>query len=272
MQELRELLLGGPGDPALDLAALQIATIEYPELDPGSFLELLDSYARELGERMRPDADGEEFIHTTNEFLFEELGFQGNQQEYYHPANSCLNEVLTKRVGIPITLSVVYMEVTRRLGRTVHGIGLPGHFIVQYDDAQISAFIDPFHAGRLMFETECFDLAREITGLDISADPDILRPVSKRQILVRMLNNLRSVYFQRQEPLKAIEVLSLLIEADPGSPDEYKQRGVCLAQVQRFSQARSDLEMYLRLSPDAPDREPVSQQIQRIDKYLAALP
>ena len=116
MQELRELLLGGPGDPALDLAALQIATIEYAELDPGSFLELLDSYARELGERVRPDADGEEFIHTTNEFLFEELGFQGNQQEYYHPANSCLNEVLTKRVGIPITLSVVYMEVARALG------------------------------------------------------------------------------------------------------------------------------------------------------------
>ena len=87
-----------------------------------------------------------------------------------------------------------------------------------------------------------------------------------------MLNNLRSVYFQRQEPLKAIEVLSLLIEADPGSPDEYKQRGVCLAQVQRFKQARADLEMYLRLSPDAPDRDPVSQQIQRIDKYLAALP
>ena len=272
MQELRELLLGGPGDPGLDLAALQIATIEYPELDPGSFLELLDSYARELSERISPDSDGEEFIHTTNEFLFEELGFQGNQNEYYHPANSCLNEVLTKRVGIPITLSVVYMEVARRLGRTVHGIGLPGHFIVQYDDPQISAFIDPFHAGRLMFETECFDLAREITGLDISKDQNILRPVTKRQILVRMLNNLRSVYFQRQEPLKAIEVLSLLIEADPGSPDEYKQRGVCLAQVQRFKQARTDLEMYLRLSPDAPDRDPVSQQIRRIDTYLAALP
>lgn len=271
MQELRELLSGGPGDPGLDLAALQIATVEYPELFPGSFLELLDSYARELSERISPDADGEEFIHTMNEYLFEELGFQGNQQEYYHPANSCLNEVLTKRVGIPITLSVVYMEVGRRLGRTIHGIGLPGHFIVQYEDAHISAFIDPFHAGRLMFENECFDLAREITGLDVSADPGVLKPVSKRQILVRMLNNLRSVYFQRQEPLKAVEVLSLLIEADPGSPDEYKQRGVCLAQAQRFSQARADLEMYLRLSPDAPDREPVSQQILRIDTYLSAL-
>lgn len=271
MRELRELLTGGPGAPALDLAALQIATIEYPELDPGSFVELLDSYARELGERIAPDAGGEEFIHTTNAYLFEELGFQGNQQEYYHPANSCLNEVLTRRVGIPITLSVVYMEVARRLGRTVHGIGLPGHFIVQYEDEQISAFIDPFHAGRLMFETECFDLAREITGLDISSDPTVLKPAGKRQILIRMLNNLRSVYLQRSEPKKAIEVLSLLIQADPGSPGEYKQRGVCLAQTQKFQQARADFEMYLRLSPHAPDRDPVSQQIQRIDTYLSAL-
>jgi regulator of sirC expression with transglutaminase-like and TPR domain len=271
MQELRELLSDGPGDPGLDLAALQIARIEYPEISPEPFLELLDSYARELGERLSQTADGEEFIHTMNEYLFEELGFQGNQHDYYHPGNSCLNEVLTKRVGIPISLSVVYMEIARRLGRTVHGIGLPGHFIVQYEDEHVTAFIDPFHAGRLMSDTECFELAQEITGLDVSADPTVLKPVSKRQILLRMLNNLRSVYFQRREPLRAIEVLGLLIEADPGSPEEYKQRGVCLAQVQRFEEARQSLESYLRLSPEAPDRDPVSQQIERINRYLAAL-
>lgn len=270
MQELRELLQGGPGDPDLDLAVLQIATIEYPELSAESFLEVLDSYGRELKERLTPDADGEEFIHTMNQYMFEELCFQGNQAEYYHPANSCLNEVLIKRVGIPISLSVVYMEIARRVGRTVHGIGLPGHFLVQYEDAEVTAFIDPFHSGRLLFETECFDLAKEITGLDVSNDPNVLQPVSKRHILVRMLNNLRSVYFQRHESLKAIDVLTLLIEADPGSPDEYKQRGVCLAQLHRFEEARSDLEMYLRLSPDAPDRGPVSQQIHRITRYLAA--
>ena len=179
--------------------------------------------------------------------------------------------MLTKRVGIPISLSVVYMEIARRLGRTVHGIGLPGHFIVQYEDDLMTAFVDPFHAGRLMFDTECFDLAREITGLDVSADPAVLKPVSKRQILVRMLNNLRSVYFQRREPAKAVQVLGLLIEADPGSAEEYKQRGICLAQVHRFEEARQDLKTYLRLSPGAPDREPVRKQIERINQYLAAL-
>jgi regulator of sirC expression with transglutaminase-like and TPR domain len=271
MHELRELLRGGPEDAGLDLAALQIGTIEYPEVAPGHFVDILDSYGRELGERISAEADGEEFIHAMNEYMFEELGFQGNQDEYYHPANSCLNEVLTKRVGIPITLSVVYMEIARRAGRTVHGIGLPGHFIVQYEDSEVTAFIDPYHSGRLMFDTECYELAHEITGLDVSTDPNVLRPVSKRQILVRMLNNLRSVYFQRQQPIKAIEVLSLLIEADPQSADEYKQRGVCLAQVSRFEQARSDLQMYLALAPDAADRQPVEQQIERITRYLAAL-
>jgi regulator of sirC expression with transglutaminase-like and TPR domain len=270
MHELRELLQGGPGDPGLDVAALQIATIEFPHIATSTFVDILDSYGRELTERVSPTADGEEFIHTMNDYMFEELGFQGNQEDYYHPANSCLNEVLTKRVGIPITLSVVYIEIARRAGRTVHGIGLPGHFIVQYEDSEITAFIDPFHGGRLMFDTECHELAHEITGLDISQDPTALQPVSKRHILIRMLNNLRSVYFQRQQPLKAIEVLSLLIEADPGSPDEYKQRGVCLAQVSRFAQARADLEMYLKLSPDAPDRDPVHQQIERITRYLSA--
>lgn len=271
MRELRELLLGSRRDLDLDLAALQIATIEHPEISPGGFLEVLNSYARELGQRLSPGAGGEEFIHTMNDYLFEELGFQGNQQEYYHPGNSCLNEVLTKRVGIPISLSVVYIEIARRLGRTVYGIGLPGHFIVQYEDDLMTAFIDPFHAGRMLFDTECFDLAQEITGLDVSTDPTVLKPVSKRQILVRMLNNLRSVYFQRREPSKAIQVLGLLIEADPGSAEEYKQRGICLAQVHRFEEARRDLKAYLRLSPEAPDREPVRKQIERINQYLAAL-
>ena len=165
------MLQGGPGDPGLDLAALQIATIEYPELAPGSFLELLDSYARELGERVRPDADGEEFIHTTNEYLFEELGFQGNQQEYYHPANSCLNEVLTKRVGIPITCPSFTWRSRAAWVVPFTVSDSPDTSSSSTKIRRSHAFIDPFHAGRLMFESECFDLAREITGLDISADP-----------------------------------------------------------------------------------------------------
>jgi regulator of sirC expression with transglutaminase-like and TPR domain len=271
VRELRELLVGESEEVPLDVAALQLASIEYPNESPEPFLLLLDSHAREIEERLRDDTPGELFIQTLNEYLFAELGFRGNSDDYYNPANSCLNEVLTTRTGIPITLSLVYMEISRRLDRTVLGIGLPGHFIVQYYDDVFTAFVDPFNRGRILFDVECYALAREVTGVDISRNPDVLRPVSKRHIVIRMLNNLRAAYFRRQNPAKAVEVLNLLIEAMPDSPEEYKQRGVCYARQQQFKSARRDLEAYLRLAPDAPDRDQIETQLARITEWLSAL-
>jgi regulator of sirC expression with transglutaminase-like and TPR domain len=271
VRELRELLTGESEHVPLDIAALQLASIEYPEISTEAFLQLLDSHAREVKERISEDTPGPEFIQTLNDYLFNELGFHGNSDDYYNPANSCLNEVLANRTGIPITLSLVYMEVSRRLDRTVFGIGLPGHFVVQYYDDDFTAFIDPFNNGRVLFDVECYMLAKEVTGVDVSRNPDVLRPVSKRHIVVRMLNNLRAAYFRRQNPAKAIEVLNLLIEAMPESAEEYKQRGICLAQRQQFKAARRDLETYLRLAPNAPDRDQIRAQLTRISGWLSAL-
>ena len=271
VRELRELLVGDSEHVPLDVAALQLATIEYPELSIDPFLVLLDSHARELSERIDDGTSGEEFVHLLNNYLFRELGFQGNISDYYNPANSCLNEVLANRTGIPITLSLVYMEISRRLDRVVLGIGLPGHFLVQYYDGDFDAFIDPFHGGRILFPSECYDLAREVTGVDVSRNPDALRPVSKRHIIIRMLNNLRAAYFRTQNAPKAVEVLNLLIEAMPDSADEYRQRGLCLAQMQHLKAARRDLEAYLMLAPDAPDRREVETQIAQIRSWLSAL-
>ncbi len=271
MHQLRELLRGDTDHTPLDVAALQLATIEYPEVSVEPFLTLLDSYAAEVAERIPRDAGGEEFVQILNEYLFDELGFLGNTEDYYTPANSCLNEVLTKRVGIPITLCLVYIEISRRLGRTVTGIGLPGHFLVHIEDGTFSAYIDPFHAGRVLYEDECYDLAREITGLDLSNDSQALQPVSNRHILVRMLNNLRAVYYRQQNPGKAVQVLDLLIEAMPESAEEYKQRGICLAQMEQLVEARADLETYLRLAPDAADRENIQSHVDRIQKILSSV-
>ncbi len=271
MRELRELLTGESEQVPLDVAAFQLATIEYPEVPVESFLLLLDSHAREVKERITGNTSGAAFIQTLNEYLFEELGFRGNAADYYNPANSCLNEVLASRTGIPITLSLVYMEIGRRLDRTVLGIGLPGHFVVQYYDNEFTAFIDPFHGGRILFDAECFGLAKEVTGVDVSRNPDVLRPVSKRHILIRMLDNLRAAYFRLQSPSKAIQVLDLLIEAMPDSPEEYKQRGICLAQQQQFKAANRDLKTYVKLAPDAPDREQIEAQIAHITSWLSAL-
>ncbi len=266
-----ELLSGRSDALDLDRAALELATIEYPQLDIGAFLQLLDSYAVELAGRLREGSLGFQFVAETNHYLFSELGFTGNAKNYYDPRNSCLNEVLTARTGIPITLSLIYMEIARRLAKPVYGVGLPGHFVVQYDDGEFSSFIDPFHGGSLLSSAECFDLARRSSGEQIPDDPKFLARVDKRHIIQRMINNLRSVYFFRRAFAKALKVLDLLIEANPQSADEYKQRSVVHLEMKNYMAARGDLERYLMLAPDAPDREQMEKQLRGLRHYIARL-
>src|SRR5690349_9591355 len=154
---------------------------------------------------------------------------------------------MASRTGIPITLSLVYIEIARRLAKPVYGIGLPGHFIVQYQDGQYSAFIDPFHSGTLLTAEECFELARCSSGEQFPDDPKLLARSGKQQIIHRMINNLRAVYFFRRAHSKALKVLDLLLAAHPDSADEYKQRSVVHLEMKNYAAARSDLERYLAL-------------------------
>jgi regulator of sirC expression with transglutaminase-like and TPR domain len=271
VQELVELLAGRAGDVELDRAALQLAAVEYPDLDPASFLAILDSYAVELAGRLPDGCGGKEFVAAANEYLFEELGFTGNAKNYYDPRNSCLNEVLATRTGIPITLSLVYMEIARRLAKPVFGIGLPGHFLVQYDDGGFSTFIDPFHGGTLLAPAECFELARRSSGEQFPDDPSLLARASKQQILRRMINNLRTVYFTRRAYSKALKVLDLLVASNPESADEYKQRSVILLEMKNYRAARNDLERYLKLAPESADREQMQKQLRALKLYIAAM-
>jgi len=189
VKDLLELLVRHNEDIPLDVAALELATIEFPDLEVEPWIALLDSYANELGERVSEGDDGLAYIEKTNSYLFEELGFRGNDGDYYSPLNSCLNQVLMERTGLPITLSLVYMEIARRLSRPIHGIGMPGHFLVQYDDGEFRRYIAPFYHGRMMGPGECLDLGSRVTGMDLSENWQVLEPVSKRQMALRMLNN-----------------------------------------------------------------------------------
>ncbi len=258
---------------ALDLPALEIAAIERPGLDPTPYLAMLDRIASELDTRLgrQAAADGPKYVRIANEYLFGELGFRGNDSEYYNPGNSCLDVVLDKRTGIPITLSAVYLEVARRLGRPIFGIGLPGHFVVQYNDGDYSTYIDPFHAGKLLTEDDCGQLAQKITGVDLAAEPSTLAPVSTRYILVRMLNNLRSAYFRVKQYAKAAAVMDLLVEAFPANADYYKTRGVARLHLREFGAAKSDLENYLHRSPNAEDRAEITRQLEAIHRWLGRL-
>jgi regulator of sirC expression with transglutaminase-like and TPR domain len=271
VHELVELLAGRNTDLELDCAALELAAIEFPELDAGPFLAILDSYAVELAGRLPDPCGGPQFVAAANEYLFGELGFAGNATNYYDPRNSCLNEVLASRTGIPITLSLVYMEIARRLAKPVYGIGLPGHFLVQYDDWCFTSFIDPFHGGALLTAAQCYELARQSSGEQFPDDPALLARVNKQQILRRMINNLRSVYFVRRAYGKALKVLDLLLAADPESADEYKQRSVVLLGMKDYAGARNDLEKYLALAPDCPDRAEMEKQLQAIKRYIVGM-
>jgi len=228
-QSLLDLLARRPSRIELDRAALEIARIEYPDLDADACINELDHHALAIAERARDLSDGQSFVETANEYLFVEAGFRGNEEDYYNPENSCLNRVLETKRGIPITLSLIYIEIARRLSKQVSGVGLPGHFIVRYDDPAYSAFIDPFHGGAILDQAQCCEL-----GQVESLDHGMLDPVDRRHIAMRMINNLRGIYFGRREPAKALQVLDLLIKAVPESADEHKQRAVALLQQHRM--------------------------------------
>lgn len=188
----------------LDQAALELAFVEFPGLDPAPCLATLDRWAVEIGARLPASADGLEYVSQANRFLFEQIGLRGDRTEYYHPRNSCLNHVLDGRVGLPITLAVVYMEIARRLGRPVSGIGLPGHFVAKYDDGAFCAYVDVFESGRMM----------------IGADAPIGFPsLTKRQILIRMLSNLRNAYQRRNDLYKLMKIIRLLLSAGLVAPE-----------------------------------------------------
>jgi len=259
---LLELLEDETRPGRLDRAALDIATIQFPDLAPEPFLDQLNDLASRLGDRLHNFNDGRDFVETTERYLFGELGFRGNEDNFFDPLNSCLNQVLERRTGLPITLSVLYMEVARRLHMPVFGIGLPNRFVIQYDDGNYSTFIDPFQGGRTITPRECFALA----GSKV-ADPALLQRVTKKQIVMRMLQNLRNVYVRSRDYTRAVATLDLLIAGAPDLPEWYRARGSLLMEMHRGEAARRDFERYLTLDPKASDRDDIAAQM----RWLARL-
>lgn len=271
MQRLLDALRDDRSKVALDVAALEIASIEFPGLNADTASFRLDNLAEQVKSHVSSNASGIEYIKGCNELLFDILQFRGNEEDYYDPRNSCLNSVLMRRLGIPISLSLVYMEVARRLGRPVYGVGLPGHFIVAYEDSETRYWLDPFHRGRILSFADCCALAKERAGVDMRANPAVLSPVTKRQILVRILSNLKAIYLQGEALDKARQVLDLLIQAMPEYAEEYRHRGLVHLKQLNHRAAKADLEAYLRLEPNSPEREQVKKQLVLIERWKAGL-
>jgi regulator of sirC expression with transglutaminase-like and TPR domain len=264
-EALIDLLAGRPSSLELDRAALELAKIEYPDLDPQWSIGEIDRHAFVIAERTGDLSDGPKFIETVRTYLFGECGFRGNADDYYHPDNSCINRVLETRQGIPITLSVIYLEVARRLAMPVAGVGLPGHFLVRYDSSDFSAIIDPFHGGVIVDEEQCRALAQ--TEM---LEPDFFSAVDSRHIIFRMIYNLRGIYLSRRDAPKALPILDLLIAANPDSPDEHKQKGVVLLMERRLLESFAEFKRYLTLFPAAPDREQIEKQMRNMAFWMAS--
>jgi regulator of sirC expression with transglutaminase-like and TPR domain len=198
---------------AIDLgrAALYVAQTNYPELEVDAQLALLDEMAAGVAERLPASRYPLRMIQTINSYLYGEMGFHGNNQNYYDPCNSFLNDVLARRQGIPITLAVLYLEIARRIDFPMVGIGMPGHFLIQPDFEESDIFVDAFNGGEILFAEDCRQKLMQIYQQAIPhLTPELLPPVTKRQIVGRMLNNLLGIYLNSREMERAVVIQSLM--------------------------------------------------------------
>jgi regulator of sirC expression with transglutaminase-like and TPR domain len=245
-------------------AALAIALQEYPEIKFEECLSQLDGFGQAVELRIGDEKNPYRMIAALNTVLFKELGFEGNRTEYYDPRNSFLNDVIARKRGIPITLSVVYIEVARRIGLSLAGVGFPGHFLVKFQDADDEIVIDVFNKGEILGREDLDKLLQQLYRGQVSYQSSFLAPLGKRDILRRILNNLKLIYLGKGEALKALSVLDQLLILNPSATDEIRDRGLLYLKLECYVQALEDLESYLTLAPGADDAVMIKAQIESL--------
>lgn len=258
-------------DDQIDLAkaALYLAQEEYPDLDPEEYLNALNTMALEVEERLPPTHYPLRTIQTINQYLYEDLGFYGNTEDYYEPRNSYLNEVIDRRTGIPITLSLVYLEIAQRINFPMVGVGMPGHFLIRPAVAEMQVFVDPFNQGEVLFEQDCQERLSQIYGKPMELQSEFLEPVGSRYFLARMLMNLKTVYLQQEDNSKALAVIERILLLFPNALLEQRDRGLLYYQLGRWTEACQDLESYIHQMPTAGDAIVVRELLRRMGRDLS---
>ena len=253
-------------DAEVDLleAALLIAAEEYPTLSIMEYRTRVDQWANSLDQQIPPDGSLSQRINSLNSYFFGELGFSGNLEDYYDPRNSYLNEVIDRRLGIPISLSVLYMTLGHRIGLPLQGISFPGHFLVKIPIGDAVIVLDPFNGGISLDERDLMDLLKQIFHTEMES-VDSLRPLltqaSNKDILIRMLRNLKSIHQQNHSPEKALSAVNLILTINPTLDEEYRDRGLLLQGLDCPHTALHDLRRYLRQRPDATDAEEIRRTV-----------
>ena len=252
-------------------AALIMACEEYPQLELSPYLDFLDHMASVARAKLSASDSPMETIKKINEVLFESFGLRGNTEDYYDPRNSFFNDVLDRRLGIPITLSAVYIEVSRRLNFPIAGVGMPGHFIVKYFDPAQEFFIDPYNRGEILTRDDCRELLHKRYGDALEFSDRLLARVTNRQILWRMLNNLKDIYLKGHAIDKCLLIVDMMLMVDSEDLVQFRDRGLLRLQLRQFEGAGKDLEHYLQHAPNAEDREEIEGHVKELKRIRAMM-
>ena len=264
-ERFTELMAGGEGDVELDRVALTIAQGEYPELDAVIDLRRLDELAAELRPRLSPEESPERLVAELNAYLFGEQAFHGNANDYYDPRNSYLNDVLDRRTGIPISLSLLYIELARRVGLRIEGVGMPGHFLVRAPSTAGGLLVDPFNQGAVLTEADCADRIRQLYGNSLRFTPELLRASSPREIVARILGNLKGCYLRRGDFPRALRAVEWSLLATPGRSEDRRELGLLRYRMGDFRGAIADLERYLEEHPSGPLADQTRGQLRQAE-------
>ncbi len=255
-------------------ACLLIAQDAYPDLDVAHYLERIDALAATVKSRLAGDAFAEQKVVVLNRYLFNELGYAGNVDDYYNPRNSYLNQVLERRTGIPITLSILYMEVGLRIGLRLQGVSFPGHFLVKLRVSGGHLVLDPFCGGAAQSESDLrARLAQVLQPDEANKVPlaRMLETASERQILARLLRNLKGIYRQSDEAQNTLVVAQRMVLVAPHAAEEVRDRGLAYYRLDCFRAALADLQDYLQRRPDAPDAEEITEKVAALRLACARL-
>jgi regulator of sirC expression with transglutaminase-like and TPR domain len=254
-------------DVKIDLgkAALYIALEEEPDFEPEEYLNALDLMAYKVEKYLPETKYPLRVIQSINRYLYEDLEFKGNSWDYYDPRNSFLNEVIDRRTGIPITLSLVYLEIAKRINFSMVGIGMPGHFLIRPEFEDVGIYVDPFHQGEVLFPEDCQARLTQVYNQSVQMQPAFFAPVTPRHFLARLLTNLKAIYLNQRQASRALTVVERILLLFPDAAIERRDRGLLCYQLGHPEGARQDLEIYLTHFPNAEDAVVIRQLLDQID-------
>jgi regulator of sirC expression with transglutaminase-like and TPR domain len=251
--------------------ALLIAKEEYPDLDVEHYLDHLAALGRAAESAVRDGGDTVERVQLLSEFLCVRTGFEGNREQYGDTRNSFLNEVLERRLGIPITLSVVYIEVGRHAGLNLYGVSFPSHFLVKAVDERGELIIDPFNRGAIVSIDDLRGRLKQIYGRPVQLHPAMLKAASTRQVLARILRNLKAIYLSGADWPRALGALDRILMLEPRSFEEILERATLYERLECFSAALDDFQSFLTQAPEHPAADAAREAAVRLARTVARI-